>query len=69
MLHAQATATATVAGYQRRADEWEMLANTTNLELAQVADQIGSMRRTLGGRGRRCTVQPEQRTCGCRKST
>lgn len=42
LLHAQAGAIATVAGYQRRMDEWQMLAQTTNLELTQVAAQIGA---------------------------
>jgi hypothetical protein len=40
LLHAQSGAIATVASYQRRMDDWQMLANTTNLELTQVAAQI-----------------------------
>lgn len=40
LLHAQAGAIATVASYQRRMDEWQLLAQTTSLELTQVAAQI-----------------------------
>lgn len=41
-LHGRAGAQATLAGYQRRADDWQMLATTTALELEQVAAQIAA---------------------------
>jgi hypothetical protein len=47
LLHAQAGAIATVSGYQRRMDDWQMLANTTQLELTQVAAQIAAQQARL----------------------
>jgi hypothetical protein len=42
ILHAGAGLATTIAGYQRRQDEWNMLAETTAVEIAQVSSQIAA---------------------------